>query len=134
MKYGYLILEILFYKFNKIKLIGQDESYSRLFATLLFVLALFVNLISIFVFLLIDTSILFKGSLKIFAIMFVLYIILYLLFIRNKKYDVIEQKYDRYSATKHKKINIIFWLYILLTIVLFVIAIIIRAHTKHNFN
>jgi Ca2+/Na+ antiporter len=134
MKYGYLFFEVLFYKFNKIKLIGQDESYSRFFASLLFVLALFVNLISIFVFLLIDTSVLFKGSLKISAIMFVLYTILYLLFIRNKKYEVIEQKYDRYSATKHKKINIIFWLYILLTIVLFVIAILIRVYVKKNIN
>lgn len=124
MKYIYLFFEIIFYKFNKIKLIGQEKSDSRFFASLLFVLVLFVNFISIVVFLQIDTSILFGGSLKITAIMFLLYIILYFLFIRKKKYEVIEQKYNRSSVTKREKINIIFWLYILFTIFLFVLAII----------
>jgi len=134
MKYGYLFFEIIFYKFNKIKLIGQEKSDSRFFATLLFVLALFVNLLSIAAFLPFDASVLFGGYFKLCVIMFLLYLILYFLFIRNKKYEVIEQKYDRYSVKKLKKINVIFWLYILLTIILFVFAIIIRIDTKNNFN
>jgi len=102
MKKIYYFFEILFYQFNKIKLIGQAEDNNAHFAAMIFSLLMSLNILSAL--LILDKIKIisdFYGNAYFIWILFLLmYFAVYLLFVRNNKHKYINEKYRKYKNIK----------------------------------
>jgi hypothetical protein len=128
----YNFLEILFYRFNRIKLRGQSEEDNTMFSLIVFSLFIDLNFLSMLI--LIETICAKRLGPEIekyiiISLFIISIIINYFLFVRKKKYLLIREKYSKISMKHKKNINFLYYTYIVLTIlIVFVFLIFFSGH------
>ena len=134
MKRIYNFFEIVYYKFNCLKLKGQSEDDNAFFTLMLFSLIPLFNMITLLTILEL-TKVLylkFTNSYQIIAMATLTMFINYLLFFRKGKYKLSKVKYLNFSKSQRRNMNFYFWIYIILTILSYFAVVFIKAYLKKN--
>ncbi|MFZ5941422.1 MAG: hypothetical protein ACOYXB_12695 [Bacteroidota bacterium] len=127
MKSLYKFFELIYYKLNSLTLKGQSEDNNAHFA--LFMLTLLLNFNFITLFTAIDkVKILpfcITNQYEVIALFAVTYFVTYLLFVREKKYKAVKEKYSDSDKVQKRNMNYYFGLYVVLTFLSFIVVVII---------
>jgi len=118
------MIEYIYYKFYRANLKGSLNDIAEWAAIFFLGGMVFVNLFSFILFLrkLELIPYFFTGKSQIVGFMGCLFFGAYLLFIRKEKYKKIIIKYDQENEEKRKKGNLIIWLYVTVSFLLFFIV------------
>jgi len=119
----YVFFEIIFFKLNNIILKGQGEEDNAHFAALILCQLLGLNILTFLI--LLDKVKIVHFSIDIYIIIVFLiltYFIVYLLFIRKRKYKMIKEKYTNYDKIQKKKMNYYFGLYCIFSFLSFIVG------------
>ena len=117
-------LDYLYYKLYKATLIGSLKNIAEWAAMFYFSGLIFLNLLVAGAFLRkVDIlPIFFTGKVQVIAFIIVLFIGAYFLFLHKKRYKIIIAKYEKESEPERKKGNLIIWLYIIISFLIFFVV------------
>jgi hypothetical protein len=117
-------LDYLYYKLYKATLVGSLKDIAEWAAMIYFSGLIFVNLFTAIGFLRkIDLlPIFFTRKNQVIAFMIVLVLGGYFLFLHKKKYKIVIAKYEQESEPERKKGNLIIWLYVIISFLLFFVV------------
>jgi hypothetical protein len=123
----YSFFEIVFYKLNSIRLIGQSEENNAHFAALFLSLLFDFNIIAFMI--LLDklklVSFWLTNEYKIITLLGSTYLIVYLMFIRKDKYKAIRTKYSNKFIVQKSRMTYYISSYLIFTFMLFVLILLV---------